>query len=315
VLRDITERIVVASKGRFDRAVNQRDRQNRSLPSEISIFKDEFMEATLDVWDIPPESATRVNHPAPFPVELPKRLIDLYTYRDDVVLDPFSGSGSSAVAAVRTGRHFLGFEIDDSYRDIALKRIAQERADLERAHAEERAHRVRLSAADIEVASNGSFAAHAVKDGARAKEIALELLRHSGFREITPNPRFLAGIELDFSARDARGRPWCFDVSGAFSSSRQGLRRAETLWKALGKAAVLREANGTSYRLIFLSTDLPLKGTSGDRILRSARGSIYHDALEMLSTVGRERLNLYAAGDGYEEPFGELLSPTEITQT
>jgi DNA modification methylase len=68
VLRDLTERVVVASKGRFDRAISRRERARRGLPSEVSIFKDDFMEATTDVWDIPPESATRVNPPAPFPV-------------------------------------------------------------------------------------------------------------------------------------------------------------------------------------------------------------------------------------------------------
>ena len=78
VLRDLSERIIVASKGRFDRAMNPRQRFKRELPSEGSIFRDEFMEATTDLWEIPPESASRVGHPAPFPVELPERLIHLY---------------------------------------------------------------------------------------------------------------------------------------------------------------------------------------------------------------------------------------------
>ena len=58
---------------------------------------DEFMEATLDVWEIPAESATRVGHPAPFPVALVERCIQLFTYDGDVVLDPFMGSGTTAV--------------------------------------------------------------------------------------------------------------------------------------------------------------------------------------------------------------------------
>src|SRR3712207_9171877 len=94
-------------------------RSELGLPHESTISKEEFLEATLDVWEIPPESATRVGHPAPFPVELPQRLIELYTYRGDLVLDPFMGSGTAAVAAVRTERHFVGYDLDERYRDIA----------------------------------------------------------------------------------------------------------------------------------------------------------------------------------------------------
>ena len=126
VLRDLTERVIIASKGRLDRAVPRAKRETRGLPHTDTISKEEFMEATLDVWRIPPESAKRVGHPAPFPVELPRRLIELYTYEDDVVLDPFMGSGSTAVAAVRTGRHFVGFDTDPEYATLARERIARE---------------------------------------------------------------------------------------------------------------------------------------------------------------------------------------------
>ena len=73
VLRDVTERIVIASKGRFDRALEPRQRQAEGLPATVTISRDEFMEATTDLWELPTESATRVGHPAPFPVELPQR--------------------------------------------------------------------------------------------------------------------------------------------------------------------------------------------------------------------------------------------------
>jgi DNA modification methylase len=95
VLRDLTERVVVASKGRFDRARDPRRRAAEDLPHVSTLPVDDFMTLTLDVWSIPPESARRVGHPAPFPVELPEQLIRLYTYRDDLVLDPFMGSGSA----------------------------------------------------------------------------------------------------------------------------------------------------------------------------------------------------------------------------
>jgi DNA modification methylase len=133
VLRDLSERIVVASKGRFDRAKPTRKRGRGKAATGPNVNKDDFLDYTTDVWDFPPESARRVNHPAPFPVELPQRLIELYTYRDDeeVVLDPFAGSGSTAVAALRSGRRFVGYELDPKYQERAEKRIADERTRLE----------------------------------------------------------------------------------------------------------------------------------------------------------------------------------------
>ena len=132
MLRDVSERVVIASKGRFDRAVSATERQHLGLPSEATIFRDEFMEATLDVWEMAPESARRVNHPAPFPAGLPQRLIDLYTYRGDIVLDPFMGSGTTAVAALRTDRHFLGYDTDPDYVAAAQERVEAEHQRLER---------------------------------------------------------------------------------------------------------------------------------------------------------------------------------------
>lgn len=129
VMRDLTERVIVASKGRFGRAVPRPKRAEMGLPHENSISKPEFMESTLDVWEIPPESARRVGHPAPFPVDLPRRLIELYTYVDDIVLDPFMGSGSTAVAAARTDRRYLGYDTDPDYVKLAKQRVADELAD------------------------------------------------------------------------------------------------------------------------------------------------------------------------------------------
>lgn len=125
VLRDLTERVVIASKGRFDRARKRAQREAEGLPHKPTIQTEEFLQATLDVWEIPPESATRIGHPAPFPVALPRRLVELYTYQDDLVLDPFIGSGSTAVAAVETGRHYVGFDTDQAYIDLAKSRVEE----------------------------------------------------------------------------------------------------------------------------------------------------------------------------------------------
>ena len=124
VLRDVTERVIVASKGRFDRALKASQRAEVGLPHEATIGTDEFLESTIDIWEIPAASATRVGHPAPFPVELPRRLIELYTYKGDLVLDPFIGSGTTAVAAAATGRHYVGFDTEPSYIALANERLA-----------------------------------------------------------------------------------------------------------------------------------------------------------------------------------------------
>jgi len=117
-LRDVHEYIVVASKGPFSRVRRGVD----------TIEKEDFLDATVSVWDILPESARRVGHPAPFPVELPRRLIELYTFAEDLVLDPFLGSGSTAVAAVQSDRHYVGYETDGGYVELAEHRIAAARA-------------------------------------------------------------------------------------------------------------------------------------------------------------------------------------------
>lgn len=124
VLRDVTERVVIASKGRFDRALSRKARMAAGLPHAPSITSEEFLEATIDVWEISSESATRIGHPAPFPVDLPRRLINLYTYESDLVMDPFMGSGSTAVAAAAVNRHYIGFETEPEYVAIAEARLA-----------------------------------------------------------------------------------------------------------------------------------------------------------------------------------------------
>lgn len=115
-LRDTHEYILVFSKGSFSRAAS--DRQS-------TINKKEFLAYTKSVWEFPAESATRAGHPAPFPIELPYRCIQLYTFQGDFVLDPFCGVGSTCVAALRVGRHFVGYDTNQEYVDAALKRIEE----------------------------------------------------------------------------------------------------------------------------------------------------------------------------------------------
>jgi DNA modification methylase len=113
-LRDTHEYLLVFAKEFFSRPER----------GQSDIGRDEFMDATLSIWEIPPESAKRVGHPAPFPVALAERVIRLYSYVDDVVLDPFLGSGATCVAAKQNHRRYVGFEIEADYCRLAEERIA-----------------------------------------------------------------------------------------------------------------------------------------------------------------------------------------------
>ena len=296
VLRDVTERIVIASKGRFDRALRPGERLAQGFPSTATISRDEFLEATTDLWEIPPESATRVGHPAPFPVELPKRLIELYTYEDDVVLDPFMGSGTTAIAALRTGRHYVGFDTDRDYVARARTRIEEEVARLRRQESALTVpFRVQLPAVPSADADEG-FQARAVREGRQAKELAGLLLEACEFRNIRTDVKFSdLGIELNFLATDHVGDEWAFDVSGAFTSNRAGLKRTDTLWKALGKAAVLK-ASPRDIPLVLLTTDAPARGSAGYAAMKvlSGPGGAVFDLIELLSATDQERLHIYA---------------------
>ncbi|MBT9145809.1 MAG: DNA adenine methyltransferase YhdJ [candidate division WS2 bacterium] len=114
-LRDIHEYILVFSKDMFRRNTNDRRKS--------SISKEEFLEFTKSVWTFPAEPARKLGHPAPFPIELPYRLIQLYTFEGDVVLDPFIGSGQAAIAAIKTKRHYAGYDIDEEYVKLTERRI------------------------------------------------------------------------------------------------------------------------------------------------------------------------------------------------
>ena len=114
VLRDTHEYILIFSKGDF-----QRDAKDKTS----TITKEQFMEWTKSVWTMNPESAKRVRHPAPFPEELPYRLIQLYSFKNDIIFDPFMGSATTAIAALKSNRYFIGYEINEDYVKIANQRI------------------------------------------------------------------------------------------------------------------------------------------------------------------------------------------------
>lgn len=113
-LRDLHEYLLVFAKQEFSRP----DR------GESTITAEEFMASTLSVWDIEPESARKVGHPAPFPLALAERVVNLFSYVEDVVLDPFAGSGTTCLAAAKSNRYYVGYDIVPEYCELAQRRLA-----------------------------------------------------------------------------------------------------------------------------------------------------------------------------------------------
>ncbi|MDR0676318.1 MAG: site-specific DNA-methyltransferase [Elusimicrobiota bacterium] len=117
ILRDVHEYILIFSKGDYNRIKgNKRN----------TIKKSEFMELTKSIWDINAVSAKRIGHPAPYPEELANRLIKLYSFENDIVLDPFIGSGTTAIAAIKNKRKYIGYDIEQKYINLAMNRIDKE---------------------------------------------------------------------------------------------------------------------------------------------------------------------------------------------
>mgnify|MGYP000851924128 CR=1 FL=1 len=274
VLRDITERVVIASKGRFDRARSVKQRRADGLPNESTILTEDFLALTLDVWSIPPESAKRVGHPAPFPVELPEQLIRLYTFADDLVLDPFMGSGSTLVAAARLGRRYVGYDLDPAYVEIARGRV---RAAVD------------ASAAD---ATDGDARSDGDGHGGSAEKIALRALADAGFEVVGTDRRVpRTGTVVSIVARDAQGADWWFDLAGPHVASRGGMQRVDVVWRALGRAATLQAA-GTP--LVLLTTSMPRPGTEAHHALRAGAPAACFDVVDLLDPAATARLAHYA---------------------
>ena len=285
VLRDLTERIIIGSKGTYERTLTAAQRKKRDLPFENTMTRDAFITYSTDLWHFEPESATRVGHPAPFPLELPRRLINFYTYKGDLVLDPFIGSGTTAVAALETERSYAGFDLFPEYVAIADERIkqarnrlksgkdipgmtisfkhfAEEYRDVQSQHQHEEEYKEQFD----------NFQRRATEQGTMAQQLGKDLIEACGFNIIKSPKKFQSlGEEINVFATSQSGVRYYFDISGAFSGDRPGLKRTDTLWKALGKASVLKEGDElqeVSY--ILLTTDRPNQGSSGDKALKAA---------------------------------------------
>jgi len=117
-LRDVHEYILIYSKGEFSRKNSKHDKQD-------TISRDDFLELTKSIWNFPTASAKKIGHPAPFPDELPRRLIELYSFEGDIIVDPFAGSGSTAIAARQTGRSFIMIDTEQEYCELMRDRLLE----------------------------------------------------------------------------------------------------------------------------------------------------------------------------------------------
>lgn len=115
VLRDVHEYILIFAKGDYKR--DSKGKVN-------TITSEQFTEWTKSIWTMNTESAKKIGHPAPFPIELPHRLIQLYSFKDDVILDPFCGSGTTCLSALMDNRKYVGYDNNENYVKIAEKRIS-----------------------------------------------------------------------------------------------------------------------------------------------------------------------------------------------
>jgi DNA modification methylase len=280
VLRDVTERVIVASKGRFQRALKVEERRQRGLPYESTIGSEDFMALTLDVWQTPAESARRVGHPAPFPIELPEKLIELYTFADDLVLDPFMGSGSTLVAASRVGRRYVGYDLDPGYVELARSRVADE----------------------------GDPRPSEPRRMAGSKQRVAEVLAGAGFSTEGKDVRLTgAAIVVHDVATDATGGRWVIELGGPFVRHRGGLTSIDAVWRTLGRAHVLR---GLGERVLVLTSDVPRRRTELDQALRAAGPSAMFDVIDLYDDDALDRLAAY--GSGCTSPLPGFWSRAEL---
>jgi DNA modification methylase len=280
VLRDVSERVLVASKGRFDRARSVDERRAEGLPHRSTVGADDFMALTLDVWQLPAESARRVGHPAPFPVELPEKLIELYTFADDLVLDPFMGSGSTLVAAARLGRRYVGYDLDPDYVDLARRRV---------------------------VADEVSVLAPRPGDGAPGRDVAMQVLADAGFDIVGTKVRVAGtGIVVPAVVAARGGSPrWVVELGGAFVSHRGGLTSVDAVWRTLGRAHALR---GAGEQVLVITSALPKARSEFDLALRAAGPAALFDIVDVTDPTALARLERYATG--HPTPLPGFWPPT-----
>jgi len=226
------------------------------------------------------------------------------------------GSGTTLVAAMKEGRRAVGYDLDPRYVEIARERIRREARRAVPVVDAKRPGSLEVPRDVAEPAEN--FQARATQQGRVAQEIARKVLEDAGFVVVEKGHRLRGlGVQFNFLVTDRKGTQWYVDVTGAFTTTRGGLLRTDSVWKTLGRALVLREelerqgAAGSPPRLLLLTSHLPKRGSEGDKALHAAGTASFWDAVEMLSEAGRARLCAYASGD-HDRPLPGFWSEAEI---
>jgi hypothetical protein len=225
-------------------------------------------------------------HPTQKPVQILRPLIDAFCRPGGTVLDPFCGSGSTLVAAARSGRDAVGYDLDPAYVALAETRLAQEVSENDDGKG-----RNSGTPAPARAKTSGS----GKTDGISAAALARQIIEAAGFADVRADRRLRKlGLAVSFTADDRAGRTWYFDLAGTHSAYRGGMARSETVWRTLGRAHVMATNDITP--LVVLTTQLPRAGTEPDRALRAAGPGAIFDAVDLLSPGARQRLASYARG-------------------
>jgi len=249
VIRDMTERVIIASKGRFDRAQDAATRISKGLPHVSTLSNDEFMDATTDVWQIDPVSAKSIGHPAPYPIELPLRIINLYTYENDLVLDPFCGSGSTLIASANSGRIGIGFDLDEKYAEMANVRLNQEAIQYSK--------KDRYSASTV--------AKKKVKDLAEAHLLSQGM----SVSQSTKLTKSSNGVGYDFHITDPDGKQSWVEVAGSFAIGKSGKISSDEVLKILGRASLAKQSKNV-LQIIVLVAEYPADISLAGKYLKEA---------------------------------------------